>query len=76
MTQTPQQRRANAQFAKNEEAKRGKPQSALKKKVENKVEKLPVSKGWLYLLLFVVCGGIIFELVRIVFGAGQGWFSG
>ncbi|KAK5676097.1 hypothetical protein LTS10_011387 [Elasticomyces elasticus] len=76
LTQTPQQRRANAQFAKNEEAKRGKPQSALKKKVENKVEKLPVSKGWLYLLLFVVCGGIVFELVRIVFGAGQGWFSG
>ncbi|TKA72305.1 hypothetical protein B0A55_07157 [Friedmanniomyces simplex] len=75
MAQTPQQRRANAQFAKAEETKRGKPAAAIKKKSE-KVEKAPISKGWLYLLLFVVCGGIVFELVRIVFGAGQNYFSG
>ncbi|TKA39628.1 hypothetical protein B0A54_10184 [Friedmanniomyces endolithicus] len=78
MAQTPQQRRANAAFAKSEEAKRGKPISALsnKKKGGEKLDKAPISKGWMYLLIFVVCGGVVFELVRIVFGAGQGYFSG
>ncbi|KAK1061829.1 hypothetical protein LTR12_006369 [Friedmanniomyces endolithicus] len=47
MAQTPQQRRANAQFAKSEEAKRGKPISALKKKTSEKVDKAPISKGWM-----------------------------
>jgi len=33
-------------------------------------------EGGTDLLIFVVCGGIVFELVRIVFGAGQGYVSG
>ena len=44
-TQTPQQRRANARFAKAEEDKRGKPQSLLKNKKE--VQKSPISTGWI-----------------------------
>lgn len=44
--QTPQQRRANEAFARAESAKRGKPQSEIKKKAEKK-EKPPISKGWL-----------------------------
>jgi hypothetical protein len=44
-TQTPQQRRANARFAKSEEDKRGKPQSQLKGKRE--VQKSPISMGWM-----------------------------
>lgn len=43
--QTPQQRRANEQFAKTESAKRGKPVSAIKKK--EKPEKAPINKIWL-----------------------------
>ncbi|KAK6437183.1 hypothetical protein LTR95_006193 [Oleoguttula sp. CCFEE 5521] len=66
MAQTPQQRKANAQFAKLQEAKMGKPTEAIKKK--EKPAKLPISVGWLYLLLFVVCGGLFVELVRIIFG--------
>ena len=27
------------------------------------------------MLLFVVCGGLIFELLRVIFGASRGWFS-
>jgi hypothetical protein len=44
-TQTPQQRRANARFAKSEEEKRGKPQSLMKNKKE--VHKSPISMGWI-----------------------------
>jgi hypothetical protein len=44
-TQTPQQRRANARFAKAEEEKRGKPQSQLKNKKE--VQKSPISPFWM-----------------------------
>ncbi|KAK4561094.1 hypothetical protein LTR86_005049 [Recurvomyces mirabilis] len=73
MAQTPQQRRANAQFAKAEESKRGKPVSSIKK--EKKVEKAPIPKIWVYLLLFVICGGILFELLRIVFSGASGFFG-
>ncbi|KKY29024.1 hypothetical protein UCRPC4_g00213 [Phaeomoniella chlamydospora] len=59
MAQTPQQRRANAKYAKSEEEKRGKPASLTKKK---QVEKPPISKGWIILLAFVVCGSVVFEL--------------
>ncbi|KAK5110867.1 hypothetical protein LTR62_005578 [Meristemomyces frigidus] len=68
MAQTPQQRRANAAFAKSEESKRGKPLSARKEKGE-KVEKAPIDRIWVYLLLFVICGGILFELLRVIFGS-------
>ncbi|KAL2350712.1 hypothetical protein BJ546DRAFT_810067, partial [Cryomyces antarcticus] len=62
--QTPQQRRANEAFAKSEASKRGKPQSAVKKQEK---QKSPISKGWVVLLAFVVCGGLIFELLRLFF---------
>jgi Ribosome associated membrane protein RAMP4 len=42
--QTPQQRAANAKFAKSEQAKRGKPQGQVKRKEEFKS---PISKGWI-----------------------------
>ncbi|KAF2157767.1 hypothetical protein K461DRAFT_273995 [Myriangium duriaei CBS 260.36] len=73
MAQTPQQRRANEAYAKSEANKRGKPVTDVKKK--QKPEKSPISPVWVYMLLFVVCGGIIFELLRIIFGASRGWFS-
>ncbi|KAI4844463.1 hypothetical protein E4T44_06177 [Aureobasidium sp. EXF-8845] len=65
MVQTPQQRRANEAFAKKQETKRGKNEPVVKKAV---VQKSPVSKFWLFALLFVVCGGLIFELLRIIVG--------
>lgn len=64
MAQTPQQRAANAKFAKSEQAKRGKPQGQVKRKEEFKS---PISKGWIAVLAFVVCGGLIFELLRMFF---------
>ena len=42
--QTPQQRRANEKFAKNEAAKRGKPEAQIKKK--NTKFEPPISKVW------------------------------
>lgn len=32
--------------------------------------------GCIDLLMFVVCGGIIFELLRIVLGGAQNYFGG
>jgi len=63
MTQTPKQRKANEKFARAEAAKRGKPESQVKKAEKHKS---PISTGWVVLLAFVVCGGLIFELLRIV----------
>ncbi|KAF1824354.1 uncharacterized protein K489DRAFT_378762 [Dissoconium aciculare CBS 342.82] len=67
MVQTPQQRRANEQFAKKQEKKMGKPAAPVVVKKE-RPQKSPISVGWLYVLLFVLCGGLIFEAVRIVLG--------
>ncbi|THY65991.1 hypothetical protein D6C91_00749 [Aureobasidium pullulans] len=63
--QTPQQRRANEAFAKKQEVKRGKPEPVIQKKVP---QKSPISKFWLFALIFVVCGGLIAELLRIISG--------
>lgn len=49
--QTPQQRRANAKFARTEESKRGKPESDIKKPEK---QKSPVSMGILSRCLFLV----------------------
>ncbi|GAM86494.1 hypothetical protein ANO11243_045080 [Dothideomycetidae sp. 11243] len=68
-------RRANEAYAKSEAGKRGKPTTEIKKNVKGVQKKAPISQGWVLVLLFVVCGGIIFELARIVFGASRGWFS-
>jgi len=64
MAQTPQQRKANLKFAKEQETKMGKPASAIKKKDEFKS---PISPLWLGLLAFVVFGGLIFELLSRIF---------
>ncbi|EZF13167.1 hypothetical protein H112_06316 [Trichophyton rubrum D6] len=69
--QTPQQRRANERFAKKEASKRGKPEAAVKTKPK---AKSPISMGWVVLLLFVLCGGLVFELLRVV-PAIWGYFS-
>jgi len=41
----------------------GKPESAVKKE---KKQKPSISKGWIIVLAFVVCGGLVFELLRLV----------
>ncbi|KAL2010143.1 hypothetical protein VTN00DRAFT_5950 [Thermoascus crustaceus] len=61
MAQTPQQRRANEKYARQEAAKRGKHESAVKQKQK---PKSPVSTGWVVVLAFVICGGLVFELLR------------
>lgn len=45
----------------------GKPESSLPVKKEKK-EKPPISPFWVYTLIFVVCGGLIFELLRMIAG--------
>jgi len=67
MAQTPTQRRANDKFAKREETKRGKPESVVKAKKEK--VKSSISPIWFGLLAFVVFGGLLFELVRMIFRA-------
>ncbi|QKX62512.1 uncharacterized protein TRUGW13939_09673 [Talaromyces rugulosus] len=64
MAQTPKQRKANEKFAKHEAAKRGKPETTVSKKSQK--QKSPVSIGWVVLLAFVVCGGLAFELLKIL----------
>ncbi|OBA23565.1 hypothetical protein METBIDRAFT_36013, partial [Metschnikowia bicuspidata var. bicuspidata NRRL YB-4993] len=59
--QTPKQKAANAKFAKLNVDKQGKP----RKKVET--IRSPVSKRWMGLLLFLICGGAVLELLRILF---------
>ncbi|KAF2405574.1 hypothetical protein EJ06DRAFT_526091 [Trichodelitschia bisporula] len=66
MTQTPQQRKANAKFARTEESKRGKP-IELQKKPEKRNTKSPLSSTWIILLAFVVIGGLLFEVLRLFF---------
>ncbi|KAF3937607.1 hypothetical protein ABW19_dt0203601 [Dactylella cylindrospora] len=62
--QTPQQRLANEKFAKREAAKRGKAEGD--RKSYDKKAKSPISPMWLGLLAFVVFGGLLFELIRMI----------
>ncbi|KAK7749746.1 hypothetical protein SLS53_000325 [Cytospora paraplurivora] len=72
MAQTPQQRRANLKFAKQNEAKMGKSEEEVKKLAKKETAKTPISPLWLGLLGFVVFGGIIFEVIsRIFFGGSR-----
>ncbi|CAL8579689.1 hypothetical protein XPA_005423 [Xanthoria parietina] len=64
MAQTPQQRKANERYARQEAAKRGRPEAATK---DSKSAKSPVSPIWIGLLAFVLGGGVIFELLRLFF---------
>ncbi|KAL1977689.1 hypothetical protein VTN31DRAFT_548 [Thermomyces dupontii] len=63
MAQTPRQRLANERFARAEAAKRGKPESVTKRAPKPKA---PISTGWIVLLAFAICGGLVFELLRVV----------
>ncbi|KAJ9142540.1 hypothetical protein NKR19_g7186 [Coniochaeta hoffmannii] len=66
MAQTPQQRRANAKFFKEQEANRGKPREEIKKKTKEAF-KSPISPLWLGVLGFIVFGGLIFEVLSRLF---------
>jgi len=67
MAQTPQQRRANLKFVKDQEARRGKSEEQIKKRVVKEQLKSPISPVWLALLGFVVFGGLIFEVLSRFF---------
>ncbi|OAA64526.1 Endoplasmic reticulum, stress-associated Ramp4 [Niveomyces insectorum RCEF 264] len=66
MAQTPEQRRRNLKFAKEQDARRGKSESELKKRSKD-APKSPISPLWLGLLGFVVFGGLVFELISRFF---------
>lgn len=59
--QTPRQRIANEKFQKRNEKKLGK-----KKQTEGKAES-PVSKTWVFVLLFLLIGGGVLELFSLFF---------
>ncbi|KAK3945082.1 hypothetical protein QBC46DRAFT_372694 [Diplogelasinospora grovesii] len=61
MAQTPQQRRANLKFAKENEARMGKSEDQIKKRAKD-TPKVPISPIWLGLLGFVVFGGLVVEV--------------
>ncbi|KAJ5739683.1 hypothetical protein N7533_012467 [Penicillium manginii] len=63
MAQTPQQRRANDRFARSEAAKRGRGPTT---KAPKQNTKSPLSAGWVVVLAFVVCGGLLLELLKVV----------
>jgi len=65
MAQTPEQRKRNAKFVKEQDARRGKAPTEIKKKQDFKS---PISPLWLGVLAFVVFGGLIFELLSRFFG--------
>ncbi|KAK0376962.1 hypothetical protein CPAR01_08698 [Colletotrichum paranaense] len=67
VAQTPQQRRANAKFAKDNESRMGKSEDQIKKRTKE-APKSPISPIWLILLGFVVFGGIVFEVLSRMFG--------
>ncbi|EHK97910.1 hypothetical protein GLAREA_06438 [Glarea lozoyensis ATCC 20868] len=64
MTQTPEQRKRNAKYAKIETAKRGKAPQEIKRKQDFKS---PISPFWLGVLAFVIFGGLGFELISQIF---------
>ncbi|KAH8664285.1 hypothetical protein BX600DRAFT_512336 [Xylariales sp. PMI_506] len=66
LAQTPQQKRANAKFAKEQDARRGKSEADIKKR-SKEVQKSPISPLWLILLGFVIFGGVFFEVLQRIF---------
>jgi hypothetical protein len=62
--QTPQQRAANARFAKQQESKMGKPAVTI---VKQQKQKSPISMGWVVALGIVLCGGALLEIIRLFF---------
>ncbi|KAI0012864.1 hypothetical protein F4779DRAFT_567188 [Xylariaceae sp. FL0662B] len=66
MAQTLEQRRRNAKFTKEQDARRGKSEGEIKKRAKE-VAKSPISPFWLIILGFVVFGGLIFEVISRIF---------
>ncbi|KAI8633081.1 hypothetical protein F5Y19DRAFT_471338 [Xylariaceae sp. FL1651] len=64
--QTLEQRRRNAKFVKDQDARRGKAETDVKKRTKE-VPKSPISPFWLGILGFVVFGGLLFEVISRVF---------
>jgi len=67
MAQTPEQRKANLKFAKQNTAKMGKSEATIKKNLKDKDAKSPISPVVLGILAFVVFGGLIFEVLSRIF---------
>jgi len=67
MAQTPEQRRRNAKFAKEQESRMGKSEDALKKR-NKEVAKSPISLFWIGILAFIIFGGLVFEAISRFFG--------
>ncbi|EOO02966.1 putative secretory pathway protein ysy6-like protein [Phaeoacremonium minimum UCRPA7] len=70
MAQTPEQRRRNLKFAKDQDARRGKSEDQLKKRAKDQ-PKSPISPIWLGVLGFIVFGGLLFEVFSRLFGLGS-----
>ncbi|KAI2623310.1 hypothetical protein GGR54DRAFT_638548 [Hypoxylon sp. NC1633] len=64
--QTLEQRRRNAKFVKDQDARRGKSENEIKKRTKSQ-SKSPISPFWLGILGFVVFGGLVFEVVTRIF---------
>ncbi|PTB35471.1 hypothetical protein M441DRAFT_31935 [Trichoderma asperellum CBS 433.97] len=65
--QTLEQRRRNAKFVKDQEARRGKSEEQIKKRTKE-APKSPISMFWLVMLGFVIFGGLVFEALSRFFG--------
>ncbi|CAR58074.1 uncharacterized protein GVI51_M05533 [Nakaseomyces glabratus] len=61
--QTPKQRLANEKFNKNVEKQR----KFGKKKQDKQKTELPISKSWVYFILFLLIGGGVLELFSLLF---------
>ncbi|KAI2473728.1 hypothetical protein F4781DRAFT_378579 [Annulohypoxylon bovei var. microspora] len=66
MAQTLEQRRRNAKFVKDQDARRGKSENDIKKRGKESF-KSPISPFWLGILAFVVFGGLVFEVISRIF---------
>ncbi|KAI1462171.1 hypothetical protein F4805DRAFT_409574 [Annulohypoxylon moriforme] len=66
MAQTLEQRRRNAKFVKEQDARRGKSETEIKKRSKDQT-KSPISLFWLGILGFVVFGGLVFEVISRIF---------
>ncbi|KAI0873620.1 FAD-binding domain-containing protein [Hypoxylon argillaceum] len=64
--QTLEQRKRNAKFVKDQDARRGKAETDIKKRTKD-TAKSPISPFWLGVLGFVIFGGLLFEVISRVF---------
>ncbi|PHH85070.1 hypothetical protein CDD83_933 [Cordyceps sp. RAO-2017] len=67
MAQTLEQRRRNAKFAKEQEARMGMSPEQMQKRVKE-TPKSSISMFWIALLGFIVFGGLLFEAVARMLG--------